>query len=347
MAKTSQRKNILLKLIIGVLSLLILAFLVSVYTLFAPNLKSVEEDTYLYIPDNYSFEQVLEQLKEKAEVSNTYTFVFVARQLKYNTNIRPGRYRISQGMSNLELVRKLRGGTQDPLNLRFNNLRTKEQLAGRLGSLLMADSLSIITLLNDEDYLKQYDLKPNTSMAIFIPNTYEVFWDMDANEIFEKMKKEYDVFWNESRKAKAAAIPMSQIEVITLASIIQDETNKNFEYPIIAGLYINRLRKKMPLQACPTVKFALGDFTLQRILKRHLQVDSPYNTYMYRGLPPGPIRMPSTVCVDAVLNYEKHNYLFMTAKETLNGEHHFAATLTEHNMHARRYQRALNQRGIK
>lgn len=332
---------------IAFISLLILAFLISIYTLYAPNLKSVEEDTYLYIPDEYNFEQVLDQLKEKAEIANTYTLKFVAQQLKYNTNIRPGRYSITEGMSNLELIRKLRGGTQDPLKLRFNSLRTKEQLAGRLGSLLMADSMSIITLLNDEDYLKQYDLQPNTSVSLFIPNTYEVFWDMDANEIFEKMKREYDVFWNESRKAKAAAIPMSQIEVITLASIIQDETNKNFEYPIIAGLYINRLKKKMPLQACPTVKFALGDFTLQRILHRHLQVDSPYNTYMYPGLPPGPILMPSTVCIDAVLNYEKHNYLFMTAKETLNGEHHFAATLTEHNKNARRYQQALNKRGIK
>ena len=308
MAKTDQRKNILLKLIIGFTGLLILGFLTATYILYAPNLKSVKEDTYLYIPDYYSFDQVVEQLKEKAKIANTYTLVFVSKRLKYHTHIRPGRYSITKGMSNFALIRKLRGGAQDPLMLRFNSLRTKEQLAGRLGSLLMADSMSIITLLNDEDYLKKYDLQPNTSMALFIPNTYEVFWNMDANDIFEKMKREYDVFWNESRKAKAAAIPMSQLEVITLASIIQDETNKNFEYPIIAGLYINRLKKKMPLQACPTVKFALGDFALQRILHRHLQVNSPYNTYKYTGLPPGPIRMPSTVCIDAVLNYEKHNY---------------------------------------
>ena len=347
MAKTDQRKNILLKLIIVFTGLLILGFLTAMYILYAPNLKSVKEDTYLYIPDYYSFDQVVEQLKEKAKIANTYTLVFVSKRLKYHTHIRPGRYSITQGMSNFALIRKLRGGAQDPLMLRFNSLRTKEQLAGRLGSLLMADSMSIITLLNDEDYLKKYDLQPNTSMALFIPNTYEVFWNMDANDIFEKMKREYDVFWNESRKAKAAAIPMSQLEVITLASIIQDETNKNFEYPIIAGLYINRLKKKMPLQACPTVKFALGDFALQRILHRHLQVNSPYNTYKYTGLPPGPIRMPSTVCIDAVLNYEKHNYLFMTAKETLDGEHHFAATLAEHNKNARRYQQALNKRGIK
>jgi UPF0755 protein len=347
MTTINKTKRFILISLTSLLTLSLVAVAGVYYILFSPNLKNVEENTYLYIRDNDSFAAVLDQLIEKTDISNTFTLNLVAKQLKYIDNVKPGRYAISDNMTNIELVRKLRSGKQDPLKLQFISMRTNEQLAGRISTQIMADSLSIITLLNDEEFLKQYDKKPVNAFALFIPNTYEVFWDMDAYELFERMKKEYDIFWNESRKEKAAAIPMTQMEVITLASIIQEETNKSFEYPIIAGLYINRLRRNMPLQACPTVKYAVGDFTLRRILNRHLKVDSPYNTYIYPGLPPGPIRTPSTVCIDAVLNYEKHNYLFMTAKETFNGEHNFAATHAEHVRNARRYQRALNANGIR
>jgi UPF0755 protein len=247
----------------------------------------------------------------------------------------------------VELVRKLRNGQQDPVKLQFNSLRTKEQLAGRIAEQIMADSMSLITLMNDPEFLKQYEVTPATVISLFIPNTYEVFWNIKAENLFKRMKKEYDHFWTSERKAKAAAIPMTQEEVIILASIIQEETNKKSEYPIIAGLYINRLRKKMPLQACPTVKYAVGDFTLQRILHKHLKVDSPYNTYKYPGLPPGPIRTPSTICIDAVLNYEKHDYLYMAADASLNGGHAFAKTGAEHMRNARKIQQVLNEKGIK
>ena len=347
MSVTKKTKRIILISTFIVTSLSLIVAGGGYYILFYPNIKNVEENTYLYIHDKDNFEQVLDQLNEITDISAIFTFRLVAKQLGYIDNIKPGRYGIHNNMSNIELIRKLRSGKQDPLNLQFNSLRTKEQLAGRISAQIMADSLSIINLLNDDAFLGQYDLYPATSIALFIPNTYEVFWDMDAYELFERMKKEFDTFWNETRLEKAAAIPMTPMEVITLASIVQEETNKNFEYPIIAGLYINRLRRNMPLQACPTVKYAVGDFNLRRILNRHLKVDSPYNTYMHPGLPPGPIRTPSTICIDAVLNYEKHNYLFMTAKETFNGEHNFAATGAEHMRNARKYQRALNARGIR
>jgi UPF0755 protein len=247
----------------------------------------------------------------------------------------------------VELIRKLRNAQQDPVKLQFNSLRTKEQLAGRIAEQIMVDSASLITLMNDPEFLKQYEVTPETVISLFIPNTYEVFWNIKAENLFKRMKREYDHFWTSERKAKAAAIPMTQEEVIILASIIQEETNKKSEYPTIAGLYINRLRKKMPLQACPTVKYAVGDFTLRRILHKHLKVDSPYNTYKYPGLPPGPIRTPSTICIDAVLNYEKHDYLYMAADASLNGGHAFAKTGAEHLRNARKIQQVLNERGIK
>ena len=316
------------------------------YILFAPNFETTEEERYIYIHDNCSFDELTDQLHEKG-MKNIKTFRLTARVLKYDTQIKTGRYKINKGMSNARLIRKLRNGNQDPVRLTFNNIRTKEQLAGRISRQLMADSLSILTLLNDTEFLSSHGLNKETAVSYFIPNTYEFFWDTDASELFLRMKREYEIFWNEDRKAKAAAIPLSQIEVLTLASIIEEESNKSFEHPIIAGLYINRLKRGMPLQACPTVKFALNDFTIQRILYKHLETQSPYNTYIYQGLPPGPIRMASIRCIDAVLNYEKHNYIFMTAKEDFSGEHNFAATGDEHARNARRYQQALNKRGIR
>jgi len=337
-------------LFIGAIILISFAIILSAsgyYVFSAPNLKDVEDDSYIYIRDNDTFGDVIAQLNENYTISNIKTLKWVAQLLKYEENIKPGRYSIHNKMSNIELIRKLRSGKQEPLHLSFNNIRTKPQLAAKLSSQIMADSLSIDSLLNDTSFLKQYNVNPNTSVSLFIPNTYEFYWDTDSYELFDRMKKEYDAFWNNNRLEKAKAIPMTPIEVMTLASIIQEETNKNHEYPIIAGLYINRLKKKMPLQACPTIKFALGDFGLKRILTVHTKTISPYNTYQNIGLPPGPIRIPSIVCIDAVLNYEKHNFLFMAAKETFNGEHNFAATGAEHMRNARKYQRALNERGIR
>jgi len=244
------------------------------------------------------------------------------------------------------LVRILRSGRQTPVRLTFNNIRTKEQLAARLGTQLMADSTEILALMNDTAFLAQYELTPNTAITLFIPNTYEVFWNLNAKELFERMNKEYTKFWTDERKAQAAAIPMTPVEVSTLASIVEEETNNKTDRPKVAGLYINRLKTDMPLQADPTLKFAVGDFGLKRLTLKQILYISPYNTYRNHGLPPGPIRVASESGINAVLNYAHHNYIYMCASETLNGEHKFAANWAEHQANAKRYQEKLNKLNI-
>lgn len=342
MKKNKRISPVLLN--IGLLA--ILAVLFTAYVLLAPNSHtSGNKSQYLLIPDNSTFETVTQQLSETGALRSVFTFTLTAKVYGYK-NIKPGRYEINPGISNLRLVHKLKTGRQSALKLTFNNIRTKEQLAGRLSKQIMADSASILQHLNDSAFLTKYKLNPNTSVALFIPDTYEVFWDMDADELFERMNREYDRFWNNERKEKAALIPMTQLEVSTLASIVEEETNSKAERPVVAGLYINRLKTNMPLQADPTVKFAYGDFSLRRITGTHLRTQSPYNTYKNKGLPPGPIRLATASGIDAVLNHEKHNYIFMCAKETLNGEHNFAATYAEHQVNARKYQKALDERKI-
>jgi UPF0755 protein len=323
----------------------VLAYIV--YIFFAPNisLQSDEKD-YLCIPDSSSFENVTELLDKKANVYNLSSFKQVSALLRYGAKIRSGRYELKSGMNNFQLVRILRSGRQTPVKLSFNNIRTKEQLAGRLGSQLMADSVSILKLLNDSAFLSTYNLNPYTSISLFIPNTYEVFWNTNAKELFERMNKEYSAFWTDERKVKADSIPLTQAEVSTLASIVEEETNNKADRPMVAGLYINRLNTKMPLQADPTVKFALGDFSIKRILFGHLRTVSPYNTYKNIGLPPGPIRVVTPNGIDAVLNYSHHNYIYMCASETLNGLHKFAVTWEEHQVNAKKYQAELNKRKI-
>lgn len=321
-------------------------FLYFVYILFAPNISpKSDEKTYLCIPDSSSLNQVVTLLSNEADISNTMAFKQVATLLRYS-KIRPGRYEIKPGMNNFQLIRILRSGRQTPVKLTFNNIRTKEQLAGRLSAQLMADSLSILKILNDTALLAKDSLNPNTSIALFIPNTYEVFWDMDASELYNRMRKEYNTFWTNERKTKAAAIPLTPVQVSTLASIVEEETNGKSERPMVAGLYINRLRIDMPLQADPTLKFAVGDFSIKRLTLEHILKISPYNTYRNHGLPPGPIRVASPNGIDAVLNYAQHKYIFMCAKETLNGEHNFATTYAEHQANAKKYQKALDDRKI-
>lgn len=327
-------------------TLVVAIFLYITYVFFAPNISlNNEEKAYLCIRDSSSMDDVITELQKTANVFNISAFKQVAMVFKY-TKIRPGRYELSDGMNNFKLVRILRNGRQTPLKLTFNNIRTKEQLAGRLSKVLMADSLSIIQLMNDSAYLASFNLNSNTAIANFIPNTYEMFWDLDARELFERMRKEYDIFWTDERKAKAASIPLSPVEVATLASIVEEETNSKSERPMVAGLYINRLKTNMPLQADPTLKFAVGDFSIKRLKLEHILKISPYNTYRNKGLPPGPIRVASQNGMDAVLNYVKHDYIFMCAKETFNGEHNFAVSYAEHQANARRYQKALDERKI-
>lgn len=336
-------------IIIAIHSLMItgIAAFIAFYIIFlSPNITHVEGFEYIYIRPGDSMEEVFKQLDEKVKIKRFATLKFTVNRLKYAQNVKSGRYPIYNDESNIDFVRRLRSGKQEPLMLTFNSVRTKSQLAGRISSQLMADSAHIDSLLNDTEFVAQYNLEPHTIISMFIPNSYEFFWDTDADAFIKRMKREYDAFWTAERLKKAEAIPMSPTEVITLASIVNEESNKVHEHPIIAGLYINRIKKGMLLQADPTVKFAVGDFGLRRILKSHLAIDSPYNTYKYKGLPPGPIRAPNISCIDGVLNYQKHNYLYMAAKETFNGEHNFAATYDQHLRNARKYHQALNARKI-
>ncbi len=265
----------------------------------------------------------------------------------FSYHLRTGRYRVEPGMAQMELYRRLRNGTQEPLNLVIPTSRTIDRLASVLSQSLMVDSAEIASALTDSTYCATRGYTTATIPALFIPNTYEVYWDISVDKFIERMERENNRFWTAERKEKAKACGLTHEQVATLASIVDEETANNAEKPMIAGLYLNRLRLGMPLQADPTVKFAVGDFSLRRILNKHLRTESPYNTYLNEGLPPGPIRIASIAGLDAVLNHVEHPYLYMCAKEDFSGTHNFAATLPEHYRNARRYVKALNARGIK
>ena len=264
-----------------------------------------------------------------------------------NFHPRTGRYRVQPDMTCLQFFRLLRNGTQEPMNLVIPTSRTMDRLASTLSQSLMVDSAEIASALMDSSYCGTHGYTTATIPALFIPNTYEVYWDISVDKLVERMEQENNRFWTAERKAKAEACGLTHEEVATLASIVDEETANDGEKPIIAGLYLNRLRLGMKLQADPTVKYAVGDFTLRRILGKHLLVEHPYNTYRNYGLPPGPIRIASIVGLDAVLNHAEHPYLYMCAKEDFSGTHNYAKTLAEHYANARRYIRALNERGIK
>lgn len=339
-----MKKNKLNKWLIY--SILIVLFYF-IYILFAPNFSLKNNDkAYLCIPEGSTMNDVIVNLTNKSNVFNLSSFKQASVLLRYGKKIHPGRYEIKPGMNNFQLIRILRSGRQTPVQLTFNNIRTKEQLAGRLGKQLMADSVSILQLLNDSAFLSAYQLNPNTSISLFIPDTYEVFWNLNAKQLIERMAKEHSKFWTEERKSKAAAIPLTPTEVSTLASIVEEETNNANDRPMVAGLYINRLKSGMPLQADPTLKFAVGDFSLKRIGIKQILFISPYNTYRNKGLPPGPIRVAGKKGIDAVLNYSHHNYIYMCASETLNGEHKFASNWSEHQANAKKYQQKLNELNI-
>lgn len=306
-----------------------------------------KETVYIYIGKDKKFTDLCRQLQDSANCSRIGSFIQLAGMLKYQANMRTGRYTVSPGMSNLELLNDLRRGHQVATRLTFNNIRFKEDIAERLDEQLMLDKEELLALLNDSAYCDSLGFTTETITSLFIPNTYEVYWNIPADKLMQRMKREYNTFWTDARLEKAKAIGLTPAEVATLASIVEEETAESDEYPIVAGLYLNRLHRGIPLQADPTVKFAVGDFTLQRILFEHLEIDSPYNTYKYAGLPPGPLRIPTIKGMDSVLNYMKHNYLYMCAKDDFSGRHNFAATLAEHNRNANRYRAELNRRKIR
>lgn len=303
--------------------------------------------TYLYIDERKDFDALCRQLTDSAGCRRIADFRRLSEWLDYPAEMRTGRYAVRPGMSNLALLRDLRRGHQAAVRLAFHNVRLKEELAERIADRLMFDGADLLRLMNDSAYCDSLGFTPRTIEALFIPNTYEVYWNISPDKFMRRMKREYDAFWTDERRSKARGLGLSPIEVAILASIVEEETVQADEYPIVAGLYLNRLRAGIPLQADPTVKFAVGDFSLRRVLTKHLEIDSPYNTYKYVGLPPGPLRVASIRALDGVLNHSKHRYFYMCAKEDFSGRHNFAVTLAEHSRNAARYRAALDRRGIR
>jgi len=315
--------------------------------IFLPNVPKELKQNLVQIPTGSSFEDVVTILKKNEIIKDEEGFRWVADQMKYvKPKMRSGQFEIQPGWSNRQLISHLRNGKQTPVKLVLTNERLPEEVAEKAARFIEADSKSIAQLLTDPDFLAQHQYTPETAISMIIPNTYELFWNTDANGFFDRMKKEHQRFWDkDDRKAKAKALELSPEEVYTLASIVERETNKNQEKARIAGVYLNRLEKGMLLQADPTVVFATRDFTTRRVLNRHLEFDSPYNTYKYTGLPPGPISMASIASLDAVLNAEDHNFIFFCARPDNSGLHAFAKNLAGHNQNARKYRRWLSKRG--
>ncbi|MCZ2443204.1 MAG: endolytic transglycosylase MltG [Flavobacteriales bacterium] len=316
--------------------------------LYDRNVQIVDgEDPHIEIPTGSTFDDVYRVLKEKKCLKEPEGFKWVAYKKNYAEHIKPGRYKLVEGMTNLELVNLLRSGRQTPVKVSFHYLRRYEQLAGKVSYKIEADSSEIVTAMRNPSWYEPLGMDSLTLALLFIPNTYEFYWNTSGNQFVKRMGEEYQKFWNQERKEKAAKMNLSLAEVGILASIVQSEQlQRKNEWPRIAGLYMNRLEKGMLLQSDPTVVFAHGNFNIKRVLLKHIEIDSPYNTYKYTGLPPGPITLPEPGAIDAVLNYEHHNYYYMCAKDDFSGYHNFAVTLTEHNRNAEKYQKALNRSKI-
>lgn len=310
----------------------------------APSVTDKQE--YLYVKSSDTFEDVVRTVTEQQLVKDTRFFRYVAEAMEYPANVKPGRYKLTEGMSNRRLIGNLRGGYQEAVKFRFENIRLIANFAGLLAKNFEADSAAFIAILQNENIAESYGFTKENFFTMFIPNTYEIYWNTAPNKIIARFHDEYNKFWTADRKEKAAAIQLTPQEVGVLASIVKGEALHIDEMPDIAGLYLNRLEKGMLLQADPTVIFANNDFTIRRVLNRHLTIDNPYNTYRYKGLPPGPIMLPSIAAIDAVLNHSQHDYIYMCAKDDFSGYHNFAKTQAEHLINARKFQRALNERNI-
>lgn len=310
---------------------------------FAANVKNPASIT---IPYGASFEQVLDSIRIKDILENEKAFVWVAKKKDYDKAIKPGKYVFDKGMNSNVLVNMLKAGNQIPVIITFNNLRFMEDLAGKVSKYIAADSTELINYMKNPAVIAEYGFNEHSFHAMFIPNSYEMYWTTTPEQFVSRMGAEYKRFWNDKRKAEADSLGLTPVQVITLASIVQEETIKADEKPIVAGLYLNRLNKGMLLQADPTVKYAWGTFNIKRILNSHLAIDSPYNTYKYAGLPPGPINFPEVSSIEAILHADRNKYIYMCAREDFSGYHNFARTLAEHNANAERYRSALNENKI-
>lgn len=311
---------------------------------FAPN--TTGKANYLYVRTGSNLDDLFEEIRRKDVLTRIGTFSQAAAKMDLARSLKPGRYKLSKGMNNRSIINMLKSGNQDPVKLKFQNLRKKENFAAYLSGNLEPDSLSFMKVLDSAALIEKYGFNKDNSYVMFIPNTYEMYWNVTALDFFDRMHIEYEKFWTDERKQKAAALNLSPIQVSILASIVDAEALFDKEMPTIAGLYLNRLNKGILLQADPTVIFANNDFTVKRVTNSLLRVDSRYNTYKYAGLPPGPIMMPSINAIDAVLNREKNDYIYMCAKEDFSGYHAFAVTVQEHERNAKKYRDALNKRNI-
>ena len=311
--------------------------------IFYPNINTPGS---IIIPLNATYEQVLDSLKKHEIIQDYKAFNWVAKRKKYAKSIKPGKYLLDKGLNTNEILNMLRSGNQQPVQVTFNNLRFITELAGAVAKYIQPDSLELLRKFTDPATFEKYGFTESTFHCMFIPNTYEFYWTTTADQFLERMSMEYKRFWNEERRNKAVELGLTPEEVMTVASIVQEESNKKDEKPIIAGLYLNRIKRGMPLQADPTVKYALGNFHIKRVLNSHLAIDSPYNTYKYPGLPPGPINFPEISSIESVLNAAKTQYIYMCAREDFSGYHNFAKTLSAHNENARKYREALNAHDI-
>ena len=312
-----------------------------------PNLQTQKEDRYLLIPTGATYKTVIDSLKHNDMLHDEMSFSLLAKMMGYQDQVLPGRYLITKDMSNRAALRILKGGLQTPVKLTFNNIRLKNELAEKVARNLEMPTDSLLDLLNDPAITQQYGFDTTTIMCMFLPNTYEVLWTIKPNKLMDKMSKEYKRFWNQERLKQAERIGFTPVQVSILASIVEaEQMQHNDEKPRVAGLYMNRLKTNMPLQADPTLIFALQDFGIRRVLKVHREVNSPYNTYVRTGLTPGPINLTSLASLDAVLHYEKHNYTYMCAKEDFSGYHNFTNDFNQHLKNAQLFQAALNKLSI-
>jgi len=312
---------------------------------FGPNVTGARE--YLYIHTGATFSDVYDTIKKEGIVRDSTDFYWAAKNMNYTNRVKAGRYHLHEGMGNRKLINMLASGNQEPVTLAFHDLRLKTQFASYVSKKIEPDSVSILRLLDSTAFVQQYGFSTENVYTMFLPNSYQLYWNTTPEKFFKRMHANYEKFWTPERKQKAAAINLDPIKVSILASIVDAEALHDDEMPVIAGLYLNRLKKGMKLESDPTIIFAENDYTIHRVLKRYLSINSPYNTYLYAGLPPGPIMMPSVNAVNAVLDYRKSDYIYMCAKEDFSGYHNFATNMADHLANAHKYQQALNDRNIK
>jgi UPF0755 protein len=341
-----MKAKILLSLSLFSGLILILCIILLYNLVYGKNIKTDGKEITLFIPDESSYDQAMDSVNAHFQIRHPKAFRWMAEKKKYPILVKPGRFIFTKNMSYPELINILRSGRQDPVNVTFNNIRTLNDLAAKVGGQINTDSTRLMDFLSNPENYSKDGFTSETVISVFIPNSYQLFWNTTPRRFYERMLKEYKKFWTNERVAKAKEKNLNPVEVSILASIIDDEVAKPDEKPRIAGVYLNRLQRGIPLQACPTIKFALNDFTITRVLKKHLVIDSPYNTYKHNGFPPGPIGCPTIEGIDAVLNAEKHDYLYFAAKADFSGYHNFSRTLSEHNRYAAIYQRELNKRRI-